>query len=182
MVEDRLDVLVEDRLDVLVEERLDVLIEERLVLLIGKRVAMLVEERLVTLAEGKLDALIEEGVVGGVLAVEGDTVWVEEGWKSVEETADVDMAAPEVADDMSIGNGEKVVAGVAEGFDGGPVSTLGYGIEKKMTPVEVSCAEKGLAVLVGRLGNSSCVASTELIEASAKDMTSTALEGVMVGV
>ena len=96
----------------------------------------------------------------------------------MEESADVGMAAP---DDISVDNGKKV-AGVEEGFDAGPVSTLGYGIEKKMMPVEVSCVEKGLGVLVGRLGNSSCVASTELIEASAKDMTSAALEGVKVGV
>jgi len=71
---------------------------------------------------------------------------------------------------------------VEEGFDEESVSTLGYGIEKNMMPVAVSCDDKELGVLVGRLGKVSCVASTELIEESAEAMTSAALEGVFVGV
>jgi hypothetical protein len=134
------------------------------------------------LAEGKLVALIEEGGVKGVLA-ENKAVCVEGVWESSEEPADIGMADPDGADDM-VGNDERErnVATVKEGFDRESVSTLGNGIEKKMTPVEVSCDERELGVLVGRLENSSCVASAELIEESAPAMTSAALEGVLVGV
>ena len=85
---------------------------------------------------------------------------------------DVGVADPKDSDDMAVDNG----------LDGGPVSTLGIGIEKKIMPVAVSCDDNALGVLVGRLGKSFCVASTELIEESAIDMTSNALEGVLVGV
>lgn len=159
-VEDRLDVLLEERLDVLLEERLDVLLEERLVLLV----------------EEKLEALIEEGVID-------DVIWVEEIWNREGETADVGMAESEGADDMAVDNGrEKVVVGVDMTSDGGPVSTLGYGIEKNTMPVVASCDDRVLGILVGRLGKLSCVASTELIEESAKDKTSNALEGELVEV
>ena len=93
------------------------------------------------------------------------------------------MEDPDSAGDMVVNNGrEKIVTAVEEASDGEPVSTLGSGIEKKTTPVVISCDDRAVGVVVGRLERPSCVASAELIEESAPAMTSAALEGVLVGV
>ena len=98
----------EEAVTVVIEERLDTLVEE---------IGILVEER--------LGVPVEE-----VIVMKGDAVGFET-WEGMEETSDVDMAAPEGAGRVVAVNREGSVVAVAELEPAaGPVSMLGYGIEK----------------------------------------------------